>query len=98
MDVGLDHNVHTTYAIKLDFLVLVISPIAKLDKVFSAGVVFFVAFCENDIFVQARGKLQPLFRFDPRVVVDYKTISTGMMSRARRLYSHFPSISWWLSS
>ena len=43
MHVSLDEDVDAADAVELDLLVLVVAPVAELDEVCSAGVVFFVA-------------------------------------------------------
>jgi hypothetical protein len=44
VDISFDHDIDTTDAIKLDFIVLVIPPVAHSSHVLAVGLVFFVAY------------------------------------------------------
>lgn len=51
MDICFDEDVDPADAVELDLLVLVVSPITHTGHVFSAGIVFFVAFSQYHVFV-----------------------------------------------
>lgn len=70
MDIGLDENVHATNSVKLNLLVLVLSPVTHADHVGAAGIVFLVTFSQNGVGVQGLTQAATLVRFDPRVVID----------------------------
>lgn len=52
MYIRLDNDIDTPYPIKLDLLVFVRPPVAHSCHVCAAGFVFFVAFGEDDVFVE----------------------------------------------
>jgi hypothetical protein len=70
VNIGLDENVDTTNAVKLDLLILVLSPVTHADQVCAASVVLLVTFSQNSVGVQSLAQAAALVGFDPRVVVD----------------------------
>lgn len=70
MNIGLDENVDTANAVKLHFLILVLSPVTHADQVCPTSVVLLVAFSQDGVGVQSFAQAAALVGFDPRVVVD----------------------------
>lgn len=70
MNIGLDENVDTTNTIKLNLLILVLSPIAHADQVGSTSVVLLVTLGKDSVGVESLTQAAGLVGFDPGVVVD----------------------------
>lgn len=70
VNISLDEDVDTTNAVKLNLLILVLSPVTHADQVCAASVVLLVAFSQNSVGVQSFAQAAALVGFDPGVVVD----------------------------
>lgn len=72
MHIRFDNDINTSNTVELDLLVLVCAPVAHSCHVCAAGFVFFVAFGEDDVFVEGGCELETALGFDPGVVVDWE--------------------------
>lgn len=68
--ISLDQYAYAPDTIEFDLLILVVPPVTHLGHISAASIVFFIAFCEHCILIQARGKFSAFVRLNPRIVVE----------------------------
>ena len=70
MHISLDQYANTANSVKLDLFIFIISPVAHLSHVCATGVVLFVPFRQDCVFVKTVGKPPAFVGLDPGVVVE----------------------------